>query len=247
MSFKKKMQKFGRYTWELIKSALPTLLMYVCMSLIALMLMMGKEMKFEPVRVVWWAVCLVAVIAYNAVMSYGQGGMGFEMLVSGNLRRMTDQDLENGYKMSRYKLVKEYRPWKGFVVGGILAIFPIVSGIIFGCNQTLIDGIFKQTAQNPNPGFAWLFLIFLALSGWSSMLFILLNATTGASISYFIGIAFALVPILVSGFMYIAGAYGKRRKTLRAQELADKASQIPPAPKKINYGGLPGTKPKKKK
>ena len=63
-----------------------------------------------------------------------------------------------------------------------------------------------------------------------------------------ISLPFALLPIIVTGVMYIVGAYGKRNKTIRAQELADKAAAVEQAKvKKINYGGLPGTKPRKRK
>ena len=52
----------------------------------------------------------------------------------------------------------------------------------------------------------------------------------------------------VSGGLYIAGAYGRRNKTLRQQEIAARAAEAEQSkPKKINYGGLPGTKPKKRK
>jgi hypothetical protein len=47
--------------------------------------------------------------------------------------------------------------------------------------------------------------------------------------------------------MYIAGAYSRRSKRLRQQRLEDKAVEAANKPKKINYGGLPGTKPKKRK
>ena len=52
----------------------------------------------------------------------------------------------------------------------------------------------------------------------------------------------------VSGGLYIAGAYGRRNKTLRQQEIAARAAEAEQSkPKKINYGGLPGTKPKKRR
>ena len=58
----------------------------------------------------------------------------------------------------------------------------------------------------------------------------------------------ALLPLIVGGVFYVIGAYGKRAKAIKAQELADKASKEQvEKPKKINYGGLPGTKPKKRK
>ena len=74
-----------------------------------------------------------------------------------------------------------------------------------------------------------------------------MNAT-GVSISYFISCLFALIPIAVSGVFYIVGAYSRRNKRLREQMIAQHAAEAEENKvKKINYGGLPGTKPKKRK
>ncbi len=247
MSFKKNIQKIGRYIWEFFKMSLIPFIMYACGSLILLMLTLGgKTLGFTSTKLTWWIIGVILLLAYNGLVAYAQGSMGFDMLVSGNLRRMTADEVEGGYKMSGYREIKEYRPWKGFVVGGILAIFPIVSAIIFGCNQELIDKVFAQQVTSTNPAFGWVFLIFMVLSGWSNLLFILVN-TLGVGISYFLCMIFAILPITVHGVMYIVGAYAKRRKSLRAQELADRASVAQNSPKKVNYGGLPGTKPKKRK
>jgi hypothetical protein len=44
------------------------------------------------------------------------------------------------------------------------------------------------------------------------------------------------------------GAYRKRNKKIREQIIADRmAQEEAKREKKINYGGLPGTKPKKRK
>lgn len=247
MTFKKKMKKIGRQTWELIKMSLPSLFMYAALSVIVVMLTLGEGFKITTTRVVWWAVCVAVSLGYNALMAYAQGTMGFDMLVSGNMRRMSMAELEGGYKISSHREAKEYRVWKGFVIGGILAIFPLVTGIVFGCNQTLINSVLTANTTTNNVAFGWVFLILLLLSGWSPALFLLLNAS-GVYVSYFWCIPFAVLPILINGFLYIAGAYGKRRKALREQELADRLSQAQTATApKINYGGLPGTKPRKRK
>ena len=247
MTVKKKMKKIGRQTWELFKMSFLSMFMYAAASVIVVMLTMGESLKFTTTKAVWWAVCLVGALAYNALTAYAQGSSAFDMLVSGNMRRMSMAEMEGGYKISSHREAKEYRNWKGFVVGAILAIFPIVTGIVFGCNQTLIDTVFSSDSTTTNVAFGWVFLILLLLSGWSPTLFLMLNSS-GASISYFWCIPFAILPVLVNGFFYIIGAYGGRRKALKAQELADRASQNQSAiAPKINYGGLPGTKPKKRK
>lgn len=246
MSFKNTMQKIRAHVWEYIKMSLAPLFMYFAMSFILALMAFGKTIKFSTSGVVWWAICFLVVLAYNGIIAYVQGGLGFEMLVSGNMRRSSEMSIDGGYKISRYKEVKEYRVWKGFAVGGILTIFPIIGAIVFGCNQALIDGVFTQQQTSTNPNFGWVFVTFLLLSGWSSVLFLLINSL-GVGISYFFCLFFAVLPVIINGVMYIVGAYAKRRKTIKEQEIRDRLSQAQAEPKKINYGGLPGTKPKKRK
>jgi hypothetical protein len=58
---------------------------------------------------------------------------------------------------------------------------------------------------------------------------------------------FAIIPVISAGGCYIWGAYARRDKRLReeALQVADKRN-TQQKEKKVNYGGLPGTKPKKK-
>ena len=105
-----------------------------------------------------------------------------------------------------------------------------------------------EATDTANKATATIALISMLLSGWSVMLFAFLNIG-GVAVSYYWSCLFALIPILVCGFFYIAGAYGKRARSIKAQEEADRAAAAAAVakPKKINYGGLPGTKPKKRK
>ena len=96
-------------------------------------------------------------------------------------------------------------------------------------------------------GLAIAILALLILGGWSIFPFLYYNLG-GAAISYYWSIPLALLPIIISGVFYIVGAYAARGKAIKKQQQADLASQKAlEKPKKINYGGLPGTKPKKKK
>lgn len=241
---KKKLKWFGRYVWEIFKASLPSLFMYLCAGLIMFMLMSKSNEEGTEFKIVWktstkiWTiVCVVAAVAYNALISWAHGGSHYEQLVSGNVKRSTEDAYGNPYKMSSHKEAKEYRVWKGFVFGAITAALSIAAGIVFGCNQAKIDadGLNAPT------------MVFTLLSGWSVLPFFAMN-TAGTSISYFVTIAFAAIPVVVSGVFYIIGAYARRNKTIRQQQIADKASkEAANKEKKINYGGLPGTKPKKRK
>lgn len=242
------MKKFGRYLWELFKSSLPAMLMYFCAGMVLMMLTMkGETISYvwDNKKLAWTIVCVVVAAAYNGLIGFAQGGSSYEMLVSGNMKRMSASDFEGGYKISSHKEAKEYRPWKGFASGVFIALFPIVAGIVFGVNSAGIDATFN--GQVGSTGFGIMMIVFMLLSGWSVLPFFYLHGS-GFTVSYYLSALFGLLPIVVSGVFYIIGAYAKRNKTLRAQEMADRASAAQEAkPKKINYGGLPGTKPKKRK
>lgn len=234
--FKQKFKFYAGYAWQMVKSALPSIFMYLCAGLILLMIVFNKEeIKWTGSKTTWAVVCIVAAAAYDALVSWASGGSHYEMLVSGNIKRSTADMYGSAYRISSHKVAKEYRVWKGFAVGAIIGLFPLIAGIAFGCNQASIDAKLSGGA-----------LVGFLLSGWSLIPFYGMNLTGHAS--YFLSCLFALIPICVHGGFYIAGAYARRNKAIRQQILADKAAEAEAnKPKKINYGGLPGTKPKKRK
>ena len=241
-AIKRTLKKFGRYVWELFKVSLPSTFMYCCAGTILMLLTFKSDpLVWTSKEVAWAVVCIIGGAAYNALMAWANGGAQYEMLVSGNLKRISEEQFEGGYKMSSHKEAKEYRVWKGFAFGAFSALFTIVLGILFGCFQTQIN------ADEVKSGMGVLLLFGFLLTGWSVIPLYLMNAT-GVAISYFISCLFALIPIGVSGAFYIGGAYARRNKRLREQMIAERATAAQEnKPKKINYGGLPGTKPKKRK
>ena len=243
-NFKKKLKFIGGYVWVLFKSSILSSFMYFCAGSILMMLVMkGKEVDWSNNDILWTVVCILGGAGYNALASWATGGSHYEMLVSGNVKRSAYDAYGNPYKMSGHKIAQEYRPWKGFVVGAFTAIAPIVFGILLGANQSVIDG------GKYGKAIGVLLLLSFFLSGWSVIPFYCLNQI-GVSVSYYITIVFALIPIIVTGGMYIAGAYARRAKAIRQQKLAEAAAlaeEERKKNKKINYGGLPGTKPKKRK
>lgn len=258
---KKKFKKIGRQIWELFKGSIAGGLMFACAGAILVILTLKGEMtelQWDGRKIAWTVVCIVAATAYAGLMSYMNGGSAYEMLVAGNMKRMSGSVTEDGYKISRHMEAKEYRVWKGFAMGGFMAILPLIAGLIFGANQSKIDAMLAEMAMGNDStspfgvGFGIMIIIVLFLSGWTILPFFIPNyaliAAGGAGMSYYYSCFFALIPIVVTGAMYIAGAYGKRAKTIRKQQIADREAEIEAnREKKINYGGLPGTKPKKRK
>lgn len=244
--FKKKMKVAFNYVWELIKMALPAFFMYLCAGSVALML----NIKFEKEEFIWknnqgltitWIViCAVVACAYNGVIAWANGGSHYEMLASGNMKRAS-VSYGDEFKISSHKVWKEYRVWKGFVVGAICALPVLIFGIAFGINQAKVaQGLTDKTM-------GLLELGGIMSAGWAIMPFYYANAL-GGNCSYFLSLLFILLPVAINGAFYIIGAYARRNKAIRQQELADKAREAEMnKPKKINYGGLPGTKPKKRK
>lgn len=240
---KKFMKMLGAYLWQFFKSSFPASMMYFCAGTVLLMLATKKnaDMAWNHTVLIWTIVCSVASVAYNALAMWGIGGGHYEMLVTGNIKRMSASEIEGGYKMSRHKFVQEYRPWKGFVIGAYCSFFMLFFGILFGCNQAQVN------VENPSRFMGAMILIAFFVTGCSFLPFYALNQA-GIYVSYFWCCACALIPIVVSGAFYIIGAYSKRNKKIREQRIADQiAAKEAQKEKKINYGGLPGTKPKKRK
>ena len=241
---KEKIKFISSYVWSLFKASVLPSIMYFCASSILMMLVIkGEEIDWTSNDITWTVLCVLGGALYNALAAWANGGSNYEMLVSGNVKRSAYDAYGNPYKMSGHKVAKEYRVWKGFVTGGFVAIIPLVFGILLGANQEALS------AEKISSGMGTLLLCSFFFSGWSVLPFYCMNQA-GITISYYHSLWFVLVPILVSGCVYIAGAYARRNKAIRQQrlaELAEKAEEEKRKNKKINYGGLPGTKPKKRK
>lgn len=242
---KKKFKFYAGYVWQLIKDSLPSGIMYLCAGCILMMATIkisdDGTFAFKNATLFWVIFCPVVAAAYNALMAWANGGQQYEMLVSGNVRRSTAQTYGTGYKMGKYKEVKEYRVWKGVVVGGLMSFFAILVGIVWGAKQPRIDARLAEWEIGASETLG------ILLSGWSVLPIYYANAM-GGNVSYFVTLVFALVPIAVTAGFYVWGAYARRNKRLREQLIADKMSkEAANRTQKVNYGGLPGTKPKKRK
>ena len=259
--FKKTLKKIGRQIWELFKGSLPGALMYACAGAVLVILTMrgeASELSWTGGKITWVVICIVVASAYAGIMSYINGGSGYDMLVTGNVKRMSETERDGGYKISKHVFAKEYRAWKGFAIGGFMIVWTLLAGLIFGAKQAEIDAMLADVVAGKNEtstmgkGLGVIVILSLFISGWSLLPIFITNAsivtTGGVGISYYWSCLFCLLPIAIVGTMYIVGAYGKRAKTMRKQAIADAEAEAEAnREKKINYGGLPGTKPKKRK
>lgn len=243
--FKTKWKVFWRIVGECFMRSLTPSVMFFVAGMV-LLLLQAKNFGISA-QMAWAVLCAVVALAYDGFLMWICGGNHYEMLVSGNLKRRSAMQSGSELNMASYKFQKEYRPWKGFAIGGFVSLLLIVGSIVLGCNQTAIVEAATNEDVSLTTGLAVVSLIFYLLAGWVLLPILELNIA-GTTVSFFVGCAFALLPVVVSGGFYIAGAYGRRNKTIRQQEIAARAAEAEAnKPKKINYGGLPGTKPKKRK
>lgn len=240
---KKKPNAFWEYVkYYAIKEFMLLLTYLAASSIIMLVVIQDAELKYNTMMISW-GIAFALALAYNYFYGWLQGGTEYDMLVSGNMKRMS---LMEGQvlKISSHKVYKEYRPWKGFIFGIAPALFSLASGIIFGVNSDKVAAAFEGVSTG---SLGWMFMMVFMFSSWSIMPFFAKHLHVAAP-NYFLSCLFALLPIVISGVSYIIGAYSKRAKAIKAQELADREREREEKrERKVNYGGLPGTTPKKRK
>lgn len=240
-AIKKKAGEFFRTLRECFVHSLVPLFMYLSMS--GMLLVVISRNADDAGNVAQGTVLTASIIcgliaaAYNALMAWGCGGTHFEQLVSGNMKRRSAEELGSDLTITGYKAHKEYRPWKGFVIGLFIALPVLAGGLLFGnYQQEILAGTTSKAAG------VWI-VIFMFLAGWATIPFRYLNAPYWG-----VSATFALIPVIVTGVFYIVGAYSRRASVAKKQALADrKSAEQTQKPKKINYGGLPGTKPNRRK
>jgi len=244
--FKTKWKVFWRIVWECFKSSITPGIMYFLAGMV--MLIVQSKNYALSAQIAWAVGCALVAFAYNGFVIWVKGGTHYEMLVSGNMKRRSAMQMGSELNISSYKFQQEYRSWKGFAIGAFVAFMTVLGSVIFGCNQDRIVALLVQEeGAKTSMGFAVVQLIFYCFAGWILVPLAAVNAA-GTAVSFFVGCAFAIFPFAITGGMYIAGAYGRRNKRLREQEIAARAAEAEAnKPKKINYGGLPGTKPRKRK
>ncbi|MBQ8427918.1 MAG: hypothetical protein IJX18_01540 [Clostridia bacterium] len=249
-NFKKRLKTVWTWIWECLKRSFISFIMYITLSFVLFMFTNQDQTWADGMTTsrLWWCIgVVVAAVAYNAFTAFVEGGNGYDMLVAGNMKRMTSK--EGMLKMSSHKVHKEYRAWKGFAIGGLVCLITVITGLIWGANQQAIDQVLL-TDQDTAVSMVVRVLLFIGMFawGWATLPFIFINAG-GTYVSYYLIMLFGLLPVVISGIFYIVGAYARRRKKLNLQEAEARAAEEAEKVKsqKINYGGLPGTKPNKKK
>ena len=189
---------FGSILEYLRRSATPFFLnLMFGMTLFAIAAITNTEM-----RVI--LTVLIAVLTYftDFMLIRSMGELAYKMKTAGERRRAGQPSGMSEKGVEGYKYAKEYRPYKGFVIGAVVSLVPIVFIIGDVCTQS-----------------AGARLVYGMIAGWA--FFPVFNLHTEADI------LFSLIPcavmIIVSGIAYIVGS---GREKLRQFALEQREAEI---------------------
>lgn len=196
-----KQKIFWRIQRECLRRSVTVYLMYLFMGLIMLACQAIHE-DTTALEIVLGVACILIGMAFNVHLCYHAGCDHYDAYVTGCAHRKNALfGIDSG---ANHRVEREYRPYKGFLIGFYAGLIVIVLGIL--------AGIFQNSENN----FALLFLTIFA--GCSIIPVTWVIASVGSSVSCFWSLLFVLVPIIVSGIAYIVGAKMQRNKKFMEKE-----------------------------
>lgn len=206
---------FWRTQRECWRHMLLPYLMYLFMGLgmLAVQAIPSKDPNVvaTPLKVILGVVCLIFPAFLNGHLAYLTGKEHYDYYLTGCLHRRNKVfGIESG---GDHRVEREYAPWKGFLIGLCIAS-PV---LVFGT----LTGIWYNA-------FA---LVQIIVAGWSILPLTWFETRSveervGLCVSPFYSLLFALLPILVSGVMYIVGAMVEKNRKAAQQERADKVAEL---------------------
>ncbi len=201
---------FRRTQWECFRRAVTPYLMYLFMSLLCLVCQLIGSLA---ARVALGILCIAGGAFYNANLCYNYGKMHYGAYVAGELhRKSVAEGIASG---GDHRPEREYRPWKGFLIGLYVALPAILLGIVAGA----IPEKYVMTGG----GVAYYALVMFA--GWAIIPISWFGTKKGADgaplglrVSPYFSILMCILPILVSGIAYLVGAARERDDRLKNAE-----------------------------
>ena len=199
-------QMFWRTQAECLRRAITPCLMYVFMSMIALVMQTVSKGVVS-----WWSialgiVCIVCGAVYNAHLCFHTGKKHYEVYLTGEFRRRNEAfGIESG---GDYRAHEEFRVWKGFYIGLLTGLPVLIFGTVSAFTRA-VDFVYLMFA-----GWAYLPL------AWARQISGNLNIN-GAWTLFML-----LLPIAVSGTFYLLGARKRRTEKEQADARAAEVERI---------------------
>lgn len=187
-------QLIGRNIKECWRRAVTPSLMYLFMSLLAFACTAINSFAFQ---VALGTICIAGGAMFNAHLCYQFGKLHYDAYITGCLHRKNQLfGIASG---GDHHVEREYRPWKGFLIGFLVGVPVIVLALL----TLAAPGIFE--------------VALMMFSGYA--IFPVRWLRTGLKmewISALWSIAVILLPIIVSGVFYLIGAW--KEKQIKEQE-----------------------------
>ncbi len=194
-----------RTAWECLRRAVVPFVMYLTMSflLLACMLLEGKN---DALMYVLGVACILAAAAYNAYLAYVSGQKHYDAYLIGRLHR---QNARLGISSGKqHRVEREYRAWKGFLIGLFVGIPVLICGLIAGGNPQSTSGALSM-------------VMLIMFAGWAIVPIYWLN------VNIYFSLLFIVLPVVVTGVTYIVGAMrqkavkqAEKERMARVEELA---------------------------
>lgn len=200
---------FMRVQKECLRRSVTVFLMYMFMSMLMLAIQVIDGGTGTALVVILSIVCILGGCFYNGHLCYHCGKDHYDAYLVGKLHRKNALfGISSG---GNHHKEREYRIWKGFLIGAYVGLIVIIFGVLAGCFDSVDSegGYFAKMA-------------FSMFAGWAILPLTWIAKWTGTAVSSFWSIAFIILPILVSGVFYMIGANAERRAK-EEEELRKKA------------------------
>ena len=210
-----KMRQFWRVQKVCFLRAVTPCMMYLFMSLIALALQAIATGQ-EAYEVVLGSIFIAGGAAFNAHLAFSYGKLHYDSYLTGCLHRY---NLRMGISSGGdHRPEQEYRPWKGFLIGFYIGLPVLVFGIL---------AIFRAT-------WSWAEVALDMFAGWAILpiqwyrgaVFPSEQSWDYPPVSGGFSLLMILLPVIVTGVFYIAGAYAEKRAKERESERNEEIKAI---------------------
>ncbi len=208
-----RMRLFWRIQWECFRRAVTPYLMYLFMSSLALVCQVIVENDNSWLEILLGTVCILIGAVFNGHLCYHYGKMHYGAFVAGETHRRNEAfGIQSG---GDHRPEREYRAWKGALIGFYVSVPAIILGIIAG----------SIPSERLMQGSGIIYMLFVMFAGWAILpitWFGTAEGGVGLAVSPYWSIAMIALPILVSLVLYNVGAYMEKRE--REQQAARNAA-----------------------
>lgn len=189
-----KMQLFWRVQRECWRRMVTPFLMYLFTSLLAFACEAIDPDTTTTIEIILGSICIAGGAFFNAHLCYHYGLMHYDAYLTGALHRKNELfGIQSG---GDHHVEREYRPWKGFLIGFFIGV------------PVLVIAAFTPLFPNvAGPGLTM-------FAAWSILPIKWVSKETPSIYA----MVMIVLPIIVSGVAYIVGAYVERDKKAKESE-----------------------------